>query len=175
MKNVKEKKKAPARARFNVFDAVLILLAVLCIVGVWQRHNLQKLFESDETLEAYTVTFEVRRMRSTTADLLTQGTELYLVENEERVSLGTLSGPFNAVPATVYLQDKDGNTVKAVYPEDDYEHLQDGFGTLNCRGVEHNGSFLLEGKTFLAVNQTVTAFTENADLEIRITGIQKVV
>ena len=58
MKNVKEKKKAPARARFNVFDAVLILLAVLCIVGVWQRHNLQKLFESDETLEAYTVTFE---------------------------------------------------------------------------------------------------------------------
>lgn len=174
MKNEKDKNKKARRFPLNVFDVALILLAVLCIVGVFQRNNLQQMFEKKEALENYTLTFEVKQMRNTAASLLVQGTELYLTDREARVSLGTLSGPFNAVPATVYLQDKNGNTVKAVYPEDDYECLQDGTGTLNCRGIEHEGRFLLEGKTYLAVNQTVTAYTESADLEIRITGIQKV-
>lgn len=174
MKNEKDKSKHARRFPLNAFDIALILLAILCIVGVFQRNNLQQMFEKDEALENYTLTFEIKQMRSTAAELLVQGTELYLTEADARVSLGTLSGPFNAVPATVYLQDKDGNTVKAVYPEDDYERLQDGTGTLNCRGIIHEGRFLLEGKTYLAVNQAVTAYTENADFEIRITSIQKV-
>jgi hypothetical protein len=173
MKN-ENKSKSPRRFPFNAFDVAPILLVALCIVGVFQRNNLQQAFEKNEALEAYTVTFEVRQIRSTAAELLVQGIELYLTDGDERVSLGTLSGPFNAVPATVYLQDKDGNTVKAVYPEDDHERLQDGTGTLNCRGIEHEGSFLLEGKTYLSVNQMLTAYTENGDFEIRITGIHKV-
>ena len=50
----------------------------------------------------------------------------------------------------------------------------DGTGTLNCRGVEREGRFLLEGKAYLAVNQTLKAYTESGDFELRITGIQKV-
>lgn len=175
MKNNEEKKKFAPRIRLNVFDVLLVLLAILCVVGVWQRHNLQKLFESDETLEAYTVTFEVRKMRSTTANLLQKDTMLYLEDDGERVSLGALAERVSASAATVYLQDQSGNTVKAVYPQDEFEYLLDVNGTLNCRGVMHNGTFLLEGKTYLAVNSTVMAHTETADFEIRIVGIEKVV
>ena len=173
MKN-ENKSKHPRRFPLNAFDVALILLAVLCVLGVFQRNNLQKMFEKNEAPENYTVTFEIKRMRSTEAELLVPGIEMYLMQGEERVSMGTLSGPFNAVPATVYLQDKNGNTVEAVYPEDDYERLQDGTGTLNCRGVESEGRFLLEGKAYLAVNQTLKAYTESGDFELRITGIQKV-
>ena len=54
MKNTEEKKTATAKFRFNVFDAVLILLAILCVVGIWQRSNLQTLFEAGEASESYT-------------------------------------------------------------------------------------------------------------------------
>ena len=46
-------------------------------------------------------------------------------------------------------------------------------GTLTCRGIRRDNAFLLEGKTYLAVNQTVLAHTENADVTIRITSITK--
>ena len=174
MKN-SETKNIFSKFRFNVVDAVLILLAILAIVGVWQRKNLQNLFDSGEALEAYTVTFEIKKMRSTTADLLQKDTALYLEDDGTRVSLGTLAEQVSTSAATVYLQDGAGNTVKAVYPQDAFEYLLDVGGTLNCRGIEHEGVFLLEGKTYLAVNQVVAAYTENADFEIRITSIQKVV
>ena len=174
MKTTEEKKKNTPRFRFNIFDAVLILLAILCIVGVWQRKNLQALFESGEAMEAYTVTFESRKMRSTTAALLTKDTALYVDSDGTRVSLGTISEQVLPLAATVYLQDKNGQIVEAVYPQDDYEYLQDVSGTLICRGIEHDGSFLLDGKLYLAVDQILSAHTETADFEIRITGIQKV-
>ena len=59
----KETKNIFSRIRFNVVDAVLILLAILAIVGVWQRKNLQRLFDSGEALESYTVTFEIKKIR----------------------------------------------------------------------------------------------------------------
>ncbi|MBQ9098562.1 MAG: hypothetical protein IJY50_03940 [Clostridia bacterium] len=174
MKNTTEEKKSSTRIHFNVLDAVLILLALLCIVGIWQRKNLQNLFDSGESLETYTVTFEIKKLRSTTANLLVKDTELYILENESKVSLGTLTEQLATSAATVYLQTGSGETVKAVYPQDDYEYLLDANGVLSCRGIEHDGAFLLGGKTYLAVNQTVQAHTELADFEIRITGIQKV-
>lgn len=170
---MKEEKKFTARVRFNLLDAVLILLAILCVVGIWQRHNLQNLFASNEEMDAYTVTFEIRKLRSTTVELLTKDTELYLEENGERVSLGTLAENVSSTAASVYFQDEDGNTQQAFYPQDNYEYLLDVKGKLNARGIDHNGAFLLEGKTHLAVNRTVTVHTETADLEIRIINIEK--
>ena len=58
-------------------------------------------------------------------------------------------------------------------PEDNYEYLLDLTGKLSCRGITQDGSFLLEGKTYLAVNQTIMAYTEKADFEIRIIAIEK--
>ena len=169
----KETKKSGAGWHVNFLDVVLILLAILCIVGVWQRKNLQKLFTDEEVMESYTVTFEIKKLRSTTVELLQKGTELYLTEGEEAITLGTLSVPVSTAAATEYFVNADGDTVSAVYPQDQYEYLLDVTGTLTCRGIRRDNAFLLEGKTYLAVNQTVLAHTENADVTIRITSITK--
>ena len=159
--------------RFNLLDVSLVLLLVLALLGVWQRSNLQNLFTSDKLLENYTVSFEIKKVRSTTVDLLQKDTALYIINNGERVDLGTLNEQVAASAATVYLQDRNGNTVKAVYPQDAHEYFLDVTGVLTCAGVENGGSFFVGGKLHLAINQTVSVQTETADFEIRITGIQK--
>ena len=161
------------RRHFNLLDVAIILLALLAVVGVWQRRNLQDLFTTEEVLESYTVTFEVKKIRSTTLDQLQKGTELYLSEDDEQFSLGVLSQQLSVAAATVYLQNQDGETVKAVYPQDNHEYLLDADGVLSCEGVTHDGSFLLGGRVYLAINQIVDVRTETADLQIRITGIEK--
>lgn len=169
----KEEKKKGARLRLNLLDIILVLLLVLCFVGVWQRNNLQKLFSDDEVLESYTVTFEVKKLRSSTVELLQKDTALYLLDGEDAVSLGVLSAPVSTAAATAYFEDEDGNIVSAVYPQDQYEYLLDVTGVLSCRGIRRDGVFLLEGKTQLSVNQTVYAYTEQADIAICITSITK--
>lgn len=169
----KETKKAGSGWRINFLDIVLILLAILCIVGVWQRKNLQKLFEEEAVMESYTVTFEIKKLRSTTVELLQKGTELYLTEGDDVIVLGTLSVPVSTAAATEYFADENGKIESAVYPQDQYEYLLDVTGTLSSRGFQRNNTFLLEGKTYLAVNQTVTAHTENADVILRVTSITK--
>ena len=167
---MEEKKKG---GFINILDIVLILLVILCIVGVWQRSNIQKLFASGDDLESYTVTFEIRKLRSTAADLLTADTALYTESDGVRVSLGYLAETPSVSAAVEYMYDENGNIVEAVYPEDDYEYLLDVTGKLSCRGITQDGNFLLEGKTYLAVNQTIVAYSEKADFEIRIIGIEK--
>lgn len=169
----KEEKKNGAGLRLNLLDIVLVLLLILCIVGVWQRNNLQKLFSDGEVLDAYTVTFEVRKLRSSTVELLQKDTALYLLDGEDAVSLGVLAEQVSTAAASAYFEDEDGNIVSAVYPQDQYEYLLDVTGTLTCRGIRRDGAFLLEGKTHLAVNQTVLAHTETADIVICITSITK--
>ena len=166
-------KKERSARRFNLLDAALLLLLLFAVIGVWQRSNLQDLFTVEEILDEYTVTFEIKKVRSTTADLLQQDTVLYMMDGEEQIRLGAMTQPPAASAATVYLQDRDGNTVKAVYPQDSYEYLLDVSGDLACEGIERDGSFLVGGKYYLAINQTIAVQTEKADFEIRITGIEK--
>ena len=168
---MKEERKMKKQIRFNLLDAVLVVLALLCVIGIWQRANLQKLFTPEGENDDYIITFEVKRLRSTTADLLDKDTLFYIEENGEREELGKLSERVSASAATVYLQDASGNTVSAVYPESSYEYLLDVSGSLQCRGMMSDGAFLLNGKVFLAVNQTVSVRTERADLEIRVVSI----
>jgi hypothetical protein len=55
--------------RFRLLDVAIVLLAVLALLGIWQRDNLKDLFEKEEIMESYVLTFEVKRVRSTTASL----------------------------------------------------------------------------------------------------------
>lgn len=168
---MKEKRKA--RGRFNVLDVVLVLLAVLCIVGVWQRESIRNLFDSGENLDGYTVTFEVRKMRKNVFDCLGAEQAVYLDDNGVMVSFGRIAEQPVDHPAVDYLPNQNGEMVEAVYPDDDYEYLLDVTGQLSCRGLAKDGSFYLEGKTALTVNQTVSVYTENADFEIRILSIAR--
>ena len=58
------------KRRFSLLDLAIVLLALLAIVGIWQRNNLKNLFAEKEILEEYVITFEIKKVRSTTAKLV---------------------------------------------------------------------------------------------------------
>ena len=168
-----EEKKSTGRFHINLFDVLLVLLAVLCVVGIWQRKNLQQLFEDEQTTDVYTVSFEIRRLRDTSVQYLTAGATLYVESGDERVPLGTLASEVAVVDAWEYLEyEEDGKItpVQAYYPED-FSTVR---GVLNTHGLVHDGAFLVEGLLPLSVNQTLVVHTESADFEILITAIGKV-
>lgn len=169
-----EEKKSKGRFRINLFDVVLLLLVILCVVGIWQRKNLQSLFENEQSREAYTVSFEIRALRDTSLQYLRPGTELYVESGDGRVLLGTVAGDLPVVDASVYLPYYDPETgstalVEAYYPED-YSAVK---GTLDSLGMEHDGVFFAAGEFSVSVNRTLHVQTEYADFEILITGIEK--
>ena len=163
---------------FRLLDLALILLAILAVIGVWQRENLKKLFAKEELLENYVVTFEIKKVRSTTAQLLQKDVVFYTENGEEIVVLGTLTQPVAVSPATVYLphagtQGEVLDMVEAVYPLDEYEYYQDAGGELSCLGIEHDGSFYVSGKMLLVKGQQISVKTEAVDVVITITDCRK--
>lgn len=166
------KKRTPARFNFNLLDVIIILLALFCIVGVWQRKNLQNLFRSGNAYDAYTVSFTAEGVRGNTAALLEEGVGVYVLDEKgTKISFGSLTDTVTRTPATARVL-RGEESVTVTYPEDE-RSISDLSGKLACRMVEKNGRFLLDGKYQLAVNQTVTVHTETADLVIRITNIEK--
>lgn len=167
-----------AKRRFGLLDLALILLAILALVGVWQRNNLKKLFAEDEILEQYVITFEIKKVRSTTAQLLVKDLSLYTQNGDGQVALGTLTQPVAVSPATVYLSPRGAGTgsvnmVEAVYPMDEHEYYQDAGGELACLGIEHDGAFFLGGELLVVKGQQILAQSESVDVVITVTGYRK--
>ncbi len=162
--------------RFRLLDVALILLALFAALGIWQRDNLKDFFEKDEHMESYAVTFEVKRVRSTTAQLLEKDVAFYAEGDGERVLLGTLTQPVAVSAATVYLPhpDPERGTVEAVYPLDDYEYLQDVGGELSCRGIEQDGSLFVGGTLLVCKGQQIAVQTETVDIVITVTDYRKI-
>ena len=164
--------------RFRLLDMALILLALLAVIGVWQRENLKKLFVKEELLENYVITFEIKTVRSTTAQLLQKDVALYTENEGEYVALGSLTQPVAVSPATVYLPHSGTGTgtldmVEAVYPLDDYEYYQDAGGELSCLGIERDGSFFVGGRMLIAKGQQILAQSETVDVVITVTDYRK--
>ena len=89
--SVKEgKKKVLSRMRVTPLDVALILLVVLIAISIWQKNNIQYLFEKQKQEKSYTVSFEIEGMRVSSAELLVENTSLYFYEDDKKVSLGKL-------------------------------------------------------------------------------------
>ncbi|MBO7342060.1 MAG: hypothetical protein J6U87_05215 [Clostridia bacterium] len=162
--------------RFLLLDVAIILLALFAALGVWQRDNLKSFFEKEEMGENYALTFEVKRVRSTTAELLQKDVAFYTEADGERVLLGTLVQSVAVSAATVYLPHPDParGTVEAVYPLDEHEYLQDVSGELSCMGVENDGALFLGGTLLVCKGQQIAVQTETVDIVITVTDYQKI-
>jgi hypothetical protein len=174
-------KNTQKRIRFNILDAIIILLVVLCIVGISFRYSIMRKLGLSEELTNYRISFKLTTVSYTLPGFLNDGDKLYLIDGTEVGELLGVSEFSNYTSLTAenetlilsqaskYVNNSDGTLVLAYYPE--YTYV-DANGAFLCRGAYGDkGYFCLAGETYLAVGQKLTLYTDTVTLNMTITGI----
>ncbi len=173
---MKEKKQKKQRSipRFGVLDAVIILLVIVAVVGVYFRYNIIDLVSGTSNLSEYTVSYSIEDIRYTTPNFVNVGDKMYFADSGEE--LGTLiaasenMGALSITPAAEYFTDKNGALVEVMYPNS--QSRVDAKGRLVCLGkYSENGGFLVGGSVFIASGQYIGVNTDYASVIIRIDEI----
>lgn len=169
------------KMRFNILDAVILLLIVLCIVGFCFRYTITDSLGLGEELQDYRVRFEVTDERFILPDLLFKGETLYYADGTVAGTLMGVSEYSNVnslvagndtllvTPATTYVND-GGNIIRAEYPDGSMINAE---GAFKCQGgYGDKGYFLLGGEKYIAVGQTLTLYTDTVKLTVTVTQIE---
>ena len=150
-----EERKNTKSFRFNLLDIALIALALLCIVSVWQRGNLRKIFEEGGVYQSYTIRFSASEVSQGVVDALKAGTTLYVETEGTRCMLGTLNDNVTFV--------KSGTS------------SFDISGSVTCMILQKEGHHFLKNGPQIALNQSFLAENETAIFEFVVIGIEKAV
>lgn len=177
MKNRKEKKIKNKRAvRFGVLDAVIILMVIIAVVGVYFRYNIIELVTNTKNLEDYTISYSIKNIRYTTPNYINIGDEVYFADDGGH--FGTLinasenMGALSITPSSEYFTTSKAEIIEIFYP--DSQSRVDATGRLTCRGrYSDDGGFLVNGSAYVAAGQKVNIKTENVTVTITINGITK--
>ena len=168
-----EKKNSP---HFNALDAVIILLVILILGGMFFRNNIVDYLKDLQNKQEYVISYSVKNIRSTTYDYLSVGDVLYVAESgdklgvlmtaeDDKQDLGTTS------PGFEYFTTSTGELVKVGYPES--ESRIDFKGRFVCEGVyADNGGFMFGGDTYIAPGLTIQVCTERVTFVIDITSVE---
>lgn len=147
--------------RLNLFDLSLIVLLVLSMICVFQRHNLQNLFSVGYTSADYAIQFESETLPAQTAVMLQSGQTVFL-PGTRRIRKKKRSARCLSATAKTAKRPRRTGRGKIVS------------GSVNVKGVFRDENFLLNGQTPLAVNEKITLCTESVTFVIRIIEIKGV-
>ena len=174
-RNASKEKKSP---RFGVLDAMIILLVVALVIGIYFRSNIIDWISNQRNIKDYTVTFAVDNIRYTTPNYINVGDSIVFATSGEEFgtiieeSDGKSNNALSVTPSSESFI-KDGKMIEVFYPNN--ESRVDVKGRLQCQGsYSEDGGFLVNGSTYLSAGQTVKVRTEFVTLEIRILAIEAV-
>lgn len=175
----KNKPKKPHRLpRFGVLDAVIILIAIVIVAGVYFRYNLFDKITNSKNLKECFVTFKTNEITTAVSRELNKDDLVYFKSDGKTfgylaVSSEEISVVIQEQPAT-HTVFKDGKTYPNVqYPQGMEDSLIYGIGNIKCScTVSEDGAFMLDGSMYLAPGQTYTVCTENVTFTITITNIE---
>ena len=161
-----ENKKGRAARRISWLDIAVILLAILCVVAVWQRANLQFFFEGEHEQTSFSVVLLARAVPETAAEMLAKDTRVY----QGGAEVGVVTDGPSLLPCTVLLPGENGDAaVEVTNPNG----LVDLSVTLTCQGVLRDGGLVLSSGAVLLVGETADYQTEQGALSFTVMLITK--
>ena len=173
-KNTEKNQKVKNAPKFGVIDAVIILLVILAVVGIYFRYNIIDLISENKKLEQYTITFSIENIRQTTPNYVNVGDNVYFAADSEL--FGTLmafsenTGALSITPASEYFTNSAGEFTEVFYPNN--ESRINAVGKLSCEGrYSAEGGLLVNGESHLSAGQTVEVQTEYVTVTMRIDDI----
>lgn len=162
------------RPHFNAVDAMIIILVVFAVIGIYFKYNIIDLLTADSPNDEYIVSFSIKDIRYTTPNYMDIGDTVYFASSGEE--LGTLlsasenQSVLNTAPSSVYVADGEGSAQQVFYPE---QTRVDATGRLLCVGsYTPEGGFCIGGDTYIAAGQTVSVYTERVSVVLTVTSIE---
>ena len=174
MKKSNENAKKVKAPKFGVLDALIILLIIIVILSVYFRYNIVQWFSNSTDLKDYTISYTIDDVRYTTPNYINIGDKVYFADSGD--DFGTLinvaenMGALSITPASQFFTDSKGNIVEVFYPNS--ETRVSAIGKLVCTGrYSDDGSFFVNGSTFIASGQYIKVNTPYTTITIRIDDI----
>ena len=179
--SVKETQK-PTKTRklpkFGVLDAVIILLVIAIAVGIYFRYSFFDTLTSMQNIKECYVTFKTDKITTNVSREMNDGDAIYF--KSDGSNFGNLAIKSEEITMVIQEQPatstvfKDGKTYADIqYPQGMDDSLIYGIGNIKCNcSVSEDGSFLLNGTTYISPGQTYTVCTEKVTVNITITDIE---
>jgi hypothetical protein len=166
-----------SKARFGVFDAVIIVFLVACLIAAgfafFFKRDKGENNVSEEQKQEYVISFKSYNLSKYHADLIKDGDVFYLSDNNE---FGTVSGTPAQTPAESYVEKEDGTFVLSYAPSSDKDSVdrtkKDVSGTIVVKGVrdESTDGFLVVGDNF-KITPGKTLFMHNETVTVQVTVV----
>ena len=153
-KNVEDK------PRFNVADAIIIIVALLVIAGIAFR--VYSVLNTEDTLDSVIVEYEITNISSDHIDLY-QYDKLYLTSDDS--SVGYIMD-VSVSDMTEYAYTADGELVKATV-----KGKSTVTGKMVLDGTVTDHGFYLGGTTLLTESQEISFYTVNREVIVKIVKI----
>ncbi len=156
--------------RFNVIDIVIILIVICAAGSVLLRYNLDEKISISGHSESVEIKFLITSLDHSSGDSLKEGDSVFLSSGTPPI--GTLTSEKTIIPAEMILTLSDGSVVRSESPGAEKIDLR---GSILSSGVfGEDGSFMLNGNTFIAPGMTLSFYTENIITDCTVTEIKRV-
>ena len=161
--------------KFYVLDAVIILLIIAIVLGIYFRYNVFEAFGGIKDKSEAQITFSIKNIKDSTKYYIDIGDDIYFKSSGE--SLGVIAESTEnsdialiTTPASETFV-KDGKSITANYPSGT---RIDAEGKIKCSGTfAQDGTFMLNGSTYLSAGQTFTVCTEKITVDIVLVKIEQ--
>lgn len=178
VKETQKPKKTRRFPKFGVLDAVIILLVIAIAVGIYFRYSFFDTLTSMQNMKECYVTFKTDKITTNVSREMNDGDAIYF--KSDGSNFGNLAIKSEEITMVIQEQPatstvfKDGKTYADIqYPQGMDDSLIYGIGNIKCNcSVSEDGSFLLNGTTYISPGQTYTVCTEKVTVNITITDIE---
>ena len=178
--SAKEIQKPRRFPKFGVLDVVIILLVIAIVAGIYFRYSFFDTLNSMKNMKECYVTFKTDKITTNLSREMNDGDAIYF--KSDGSSFGNLTVKSEEITMVIQEQPatntvfKDGKTYADVqYPQGMEDSLIYGVGTIKCNcSTTADGSYLLNGTTYISPGQTYTVCTEKVTVNITITDIEVV-
>lgn len=175
-KNIRE----PGKLRFNVIDALIIVLVLACIAGIVLRFTVLDGMWNSKKLDEYYITFTASELSYEQLQSIVRAADpensevnwIYLAD--ESIKLGTLTAILNQNEEKPVFN-VNGTLVQVDYPEDEADENKTWTvtGTVLCLGsYSASKGFLLNGDYYIGANSEFDVQIRDCDFTITVDNIE---
>ena len=159
------------KRKFNVIDAMIIVIVLLLIVAVCFRSKINEIVSFDKRVSDYKISFKVSSISDSSYDYFLMEDSIWrnVYLDSPELLLGSIEGTPTKSPSTVYMSDEKGSIYGVEYPENSYVDIS---GQLRCSGiVKDDGCFYLSGNYVVSPGDVLRVHTLGLDFSLIVTDI----